>query len=331
MELYDSMRPILFVQRFFRYSVVIFDKKKGVKTSRRMIFSVLVMLVAALLLYIWIIYSRLVLEEKEVQIAVDKSLFSTVVGFIPVLTNFVMTGALWIAALCLRNRDVEFFEFFVRFDKSMEHVLDLQTIYYEFRMRGIFRLIMTFAFPFVFSLPFYLLPDQGSFMFNVIFISTTACAFQFYGATVSFTSFVSMISDRLDCIALASKKVVRAIDLVELLQAEKQLTLAIQKLNESVCIKHSFVLITNWLVTTLMAYMLLVNLVFWTPESSTFIGVIIPTLIPHLSMVLGTFYFGEFLEVSVSSSTSLPKLDPFLIVLRNQVWETLLKSKDSIS
>lgn len=295
MELYESLRTILILQKILRYSVVVFDKN-GVRVSRPL--TIFTFSLSAVLIFN---YGRQLLNAAILfdQNPVDQSSFSSVVGIISALTIFVSMFFFWITVVLLRNQDIELLTLFQQFDSFMENTLDLQLMYGEFRKTSLKRLLATSVVPLTCSVPFYFSQDDGSYVFNAVLLATIGVSFMFCGVTFLFNSYILMVCDRYQGIAQSAAKIDRTIDLIHLMRAEKKLTMIVEKMNRTISVKQTFVLVPNWVVITVMSYMLLVATVFWTNNSVYFCFIIIPTAFPHLFMLYGSYYSGELLELSV--------------------------------
>lgn len=294
MELYDSLKIVFIVQKLSRHSIAIFDKK-GIRYGRFLLLANVSSLLSMMLIASRLSYVAVTNLDSN---PLDQSLFSSLVSLIPIFIIFIMMVALWSAGILLKSRDLDILQLLFEFDKSFGKILDLQTIYRKFKSSTVKQVFGIVLLPLMFNLPFHLSRDQGSVIFHRVFFSTTVISFMFSGVTFTFAAYIKVVCDRLNAIAAA--KVNRAVDLINLVEAEKKLTIIIQKLNGSLCIKQSFVVISNWSVIIVMSYMLLITAASWNENSPGFIFIIIPSAIPHIFMLFTTFYCGQVLELTVS-------------------------------
>lgn len=304
MDLHDSLKPVIIVQKLFRISVVSFDKN-GIRTSRLMIFLAIVALISTFFNYGYGFYK--VIENADYLIRsnpVDNSSFSAIVLILPgIMMVFSLLG-IWSLSIFHRQRDIDLYTVMSQVDQILRQFKNLK--YEEFHSKSAKWTIATFICSvLVFLVPFYGAKVKENYAFIIIILAFNGIVFMFYGCTLTFVTFVVLARDRLDVIVQVAASTEKASHLGQLMNAEKLLTRFIEIMNLSVCFKQTFVIVTNWIGMSIQGYLILINVVFWTENTLIVMRVLIPTLAPHVFMVCITSYYGNELEVYVSVKLKL--------------------------
>lgn len=318
MNLYESLRPLLFFQRFFRFSLITYDKD-GFKISRlAFIYAIIIAIATTVSYFSSISYGLSHIGNFTAENPFDpNSNFTTYLLAVPFITTFIAMLIVMTSTFTLRHNDLHFLQTLCAIDELLSHfvtAVNFSAMYRSFRRKNIAYILMdTVIVPLLLILiSVYAVEqiDKLNIVLNFASYGSASVIIFFNVSTISFVTFGNWIRERLQLIAKLSEteNFAEISDYLKLLEAEKLVAYAIDLMNGSFSIRQQWVLMADWTAITVQTYMLLVAVVFWNKDTFGIVVIMCSTLLPYCYMAFISSYIGHQLEIDVSSI--ITKLQP---------------------
>lgn len=296
MKFCEALKPLIVLQRTFGFSLVAFTKDDVQISKLAILFAKFSLIAKTLAFSTFSYYFSKIKFHNPID---PNSSYSSFLLGLPLLLSLVAIFGIWFIAISHRQYDLQFMKMFLVIDKRLENLFNFKETYLKVRSKCFYWSIGAITFPCMFLLSFGTVSENTYAMHVIKTISLVGVMF-FYGHTINFAMLVNMVRDRFDIIISCSHKITKMTELMVLVEAEKTLVQMMHLMNRSICIKHGFILIADWVGVTIQFYMSLLTIVFWRDTSIRIICVMIPTVAAHGLIIFVSFYCGDQLEESVS-------------------------------
>lgn len=289
MDITDSLKPILFIQKLYLLTIVDFYRH-DIRCSKTTAALTALGILIVFSFYVYVGINALTAFEKLAQEnPLDQSFFSTAMLGVPGLVIILSVIGITFAIIDYR-KEIKFYRILVKIDSILLDIVDLQPIYRSNYYSSVLLssgLIVLFL---LYGIQYLSIGKLSNRLMILIMFSFGFMTSTFYVTTAIFITFILIIIGRLQLISSLTENITKLNDFIKLAEIEKLLTTAIDQINATFSVKQLYVLAFCWFELTVELYLLLLNVVFWSERSVNVIVTLLASSTPALFMVLCTSY-----------------------------------------